>query len=39
MPGSRTNEIRFLVPEFAQAAYKLLRTYPVMRFICAATTY
>lgn len=39
MPGSRTSEIRFLVPEFAEAAYKLVSTYPVMRFICAATTY
>ncbi|MDD6176659.1 MAG: lipid-A-disaccharide synthase [Ruminobacter sp.] len=39
LPGSRKSEIKFLVPEFAEAAYKLLKTYPVMRFICAATSY
>lgn len=38
MPGSRTAEINFLTPEFAEAAYSLVKTFPVIRFICAATT-
>ncbi len=38
MPGSRTAEITFLTPEFAEAAYLLQKNFPVMRFICAATS-
>jgi lipid-A-disaccharide synthase len=38
MPGSRTAEINFLTPEFAEAAYSLVKTFPVVRFICAATS-
>ncbi len=37
-PGSRKGEIKFLTPEFAEAAYALQKRYPVMRFISAATT-
>lgn len=37
-PGSRLSEIKFLTPEFAQAAYNLKRKYPAMRFICATPT-
>lgn len=38
LPGSRVAEIKFLTPEFAEAAYELQRKYPVMRFVSAATT-
>ncbi|MGN1392701.1 MAG: lipid-A-disaccharide synthase [Succinivibrionaceae bacterium] len=37
-PGSRVSEIKFLTPEFAESAYYLQKIFPVMRFICAATT-
>ncbi len=39
LPGSRMAEITFLTPEFAEAAYLLQKKYPVMRFICAATSH
>lgn len=38
LPGSRIAEITFLTPEFAEAAYLLQKSYPGMRFICAATS-
>lgn len=38
LPGSRGAEIKFLTPEFAEAAYELQKKYPVMRFISATTT-
>ena len=38
LPGSRIAEITFLTPEFAEASYLLQKSYPGMRFICAATS-
>ena len=37
-PGSRVQEIKYLTPVFACAAYKLQMTYPQMRFVCATPT-
>ncbi|MCC5852136.1 MAG: lipid-A-disaccharide synthase [Alkalimonas sp.] len=38
MPGSRSNEIKLLAPEFLQAAQRLKRQQPELQIVCAMVT-
>src|SRR5690606_29527916 len=38
MPGSRTNEIKLLAPDFLQAAMLLQRQFPDLQFVCNMVT-